>query len=956
MAMLVQCPNPACKASCSVAEANSSGPVRCPKCLKPFMVKPTFEGQKDDTKKGKPSPNANPFPVLPAEFGRYRVLRLLGRGGMGAVYLAQDSQLGRQVALKVPFFDASESPRRVERFVREARSAAVLQHPNICTVFDAGQIDGRPFITMAYIAGTPLEEEIDPDVPMPQARAAEIARKIAVALEHAHRKGTVHRDLKPANVMMAAGGEPVVMDFGLAKRVADADPNEAKLTRDGGLLGTPSYMAPEQVKGEVSAIGPATDVYALGVMLFEMLTGRTPYTGAMGVVIGRILTSPVPPVKEFRPDVDSRLDAVCRKALAKSPADRFPSMAEFAEALGRYLKAPVSPRSDLISWPLSQDYNEAIQSPASNFADPDLQRGEAAANALGLPMPYSGNFADVYQVRCPDGKSWAVKCFTRQAAGLRERYQEISAHLKQANLPFSVDFSYLEKGIRVAGTWYPVLKMQWVEGLTLNQFVGQNLEKPAMLEALLQLWAPWASICVQRRSATAISNMATSFWSGRDAQLAGAEADRLRRHVGAGLGGEQVRGSGARQLPAPASAARRDVQPGGGPLPAAAGGHGDAGAEGRQGAVGEVQQRRKHAVQGVGPGGAGAIGTVPGVGVASRPRPGHVGGAGACGVEGEPGVGRAAGRRDAGREGAPSRPAPKSAGAPASTSIPRAAPVAAVATAAALPSEQMAFAFDGGAPGLAAPASSTRPRRKAAKAKSGGVPRKVWIGGAAAAVVLIGLAGLAVLWAAGVFKVKTADGILVVQVNEPNAEVFVDGDRVTVSWNDGGTKAEIHVKPGTRKVEVKKDGFSVDGKELTFKDGDREVFTARLLPEPRVAKADQPPEKPSPPDAPPEKSPPPPDTEKPDAPPVAGAANDDKGFVSLFNGKDLTGWSVEMGDAQQWTVDGDAIVGQSGDANTRTHLLTNKEYADFTLRLVFMVDLESHGGIDLRALSGSKCR
>ena len=333
MPMLVQCPNPACKASCSVAESVGDRPVRCPKCLKPFLVKPTVDGQKRDTNNGPPASNANPFPVLPAEFGRYRILKLLGRGGMGAVYLAQDSQLGRQVALKVPFFGGSESPQRAERFVREARSAAVLQHPNICTVFDAGQIDGRPFITMAYIAGTPLEQEIDPDAPMPQLRAAEIVRKIALALEHAHGKGIVHRDLKPANVMMAADGEPVVMDFGLAKRVADVDPNEAKLTRLGGLLGTPSYMSPEQVKGESSAVGPATDVYALGVMLFEMLTGEAPYTGALAVVIGRILTAPVPPVQEFRPDVDVRLDAICRKAMAKKPADRFPSMAEFADAL-----------------------------------------------------------------------------------------------------------------------------------------------------------------------------------------------------------------------------------------------------------------------------------------------------------------------------------------------------------------------------------------------------------------------------------------------------------------------------------------------------------------------------------------------------------------------------------------------------------------------------------------------
>ena len=342
MAMLVQCPNPACKASCSVAEANSGGPVRCPKCDKPFVVKPTVDAQKGDTNKHPPSSNVNPFPVLPAEFGRYRILKLLGRGGMGAVYLAQDTQLGRQVALKVPFIDASASPQRAERFVREARSAAVLQHPNICTVFDAGQIDGRPFITMAYIAGTPLEDEIDPEAPMPQLRAAEIVRKIALALEHAHRRGIVHRDLKPANVMMAAGDEPVVMDFGLAKRIADADPNQAKLTHFGTLLGTASYMSPEQVKGDVSAVGPATDVYSLGVMLFEMLTGKTPYTGAFSVVAGQILTAPVPPVQEFRPDVHSRLDAVCRKAMAKEPADRYASMAEYADALGKYLKAPVA--------------------------------------------------------------------------------------------------------------------------------------------------------------------------------------------------------------------------------------------------------------------------------------------------------------------------------------------------------------------------------------------------------------------------------------------------------------------------------------------------------------------------------------------------------------------------------------------------------------------------------------
>ena len=140
-----------------------------------------------------------------------------------------------------------------------------------------------------------------------------------------------------------------------------------------------------------------------------------------------------------------------------------------------------------MNWPLSQEYNEAIQSPADNFADPDLRRGAAVVNVLGLPMPCTGNFADVYQVRCPDGSRWAVKCFTRETPGLRDRYEAISQHLRKVNLPFAVDFTYLERGILVAGEWYPVLKMTWVEGLTLNQFVARAADKPATLDSLLRM-------------------------------------------------------------------------------------------------------------------------------------------------------------------------------------------------------------------------------------------------------------------------------------------------------------------------------------------------------------------------------------------------------------------------------------------------------------------------------------
>lgn len=138
-------------------------------------------------------------------------------------------------------------------------------------------------------------------------------------------------------------------------------------------------------------------------------------------------------------------------------------------------------------WPMSQDYNEAVQNPAACFADPDLQRAEAVCNALGLPVPCSGNFADVYQLRAHD-RRWAVKCFTRQIPGLKERYVEVSAHLAQVRLPFLVAFQFLEQGTRVRGLWYPALKMDWVEGLALNAFVRGHLDQPPALEALGQLW------------------------------------------------------------------------------------------------------------------------------------------------------------------------------------------------------------------------------------------------------------------------------------------------------------------------------------------------------------------------------------------------------------------------------------------------------------------------------------
>jgi predicted Ser/Thr protein kinase len=182
---------------------------------------------------------ATHFPEgLPASFGRYRVLKLLGKGGMGAVYLAQDTQLDRPVALKMPHFDSGDGPQVLERFFREARAAATLQHANICPLHDVGQIDGTPYLTIAYIEGKSLAA-FAASRPLTSRQSALLVRKLALALQEAHKRGVIHRDLKPENVMIDRRGEPIIMDFGLARRTRGQD---TRLTQQGSLLGTPAYF------------------------------------------------------------------------------------------------------------------------------------------------------------------------------------------------------------------------------------------------------------------------------------------------------------------------------------------------------------------------------------------------------------------------------------------------------------------------------------------------------------------------------------------------------------------------------------------------------------------------------------------------------------------------------------------------------------------------------------------
>jgi serine/threonine protein kinase len=275
---------------------------------------------------------------LSEQFGRYRILGVLGKGGMGTVYLAEDTQLDRKVALKVPRFCADDPDAGV-RFLREGRAAAALEHPNICPVFDSGEIDGVRYLAMACIEGQTLAETARATRYGVRAAAA-LVRKLALVLAEAHDRGLVHRDLKPSNVMINQRDEPVIMDFGLARRLGT---DEARLTREGSLLGTPSYMAPEQIDGDLDALGPACDIYSLGVILYELLAGQVPFRGTLTSVLRQIATEPPRPVTALRPDAGPVLEEICRRAMAKRPGDRFASMRRFATALQDYLKEPARP-------------------------------------------------------------------------------------------------------------------------------------------------------------------------------------------------------------------------------------------------------------------------------------------------------------------------------------------------------------------------------------------------------------------------------------------------------------------------------------------------------------------------------------------------------------------------------------------------------------------------------------
>ncbi len=271
-------------------------------------------------------------PGRPSHIGGYELLGELGRGGMGVVYQARQIQLNRTVALKMVLTGVHADPEHLARFRLEAEAVARLQHPNIVQIYEVGEHDGQPFFSLEFVEGGSLERQLD-GTPQPALKSAQLVEQLARAMHAAHERGIIHRDLKPANVLLMRDGTPKLTDFGLAKLV-DAQQGQ---TQTGDIMGTPSYMSPEQAAGRTREIGPATDIYALGTILYDLLTGRPPFQGTSILETLEQVRSqePVPPSR-FQLKLPRDLETICLKCLQKDVPRRYATARDLAEDLRRF--------------------------------------------------------------------------------------------------------------------------------------------------------------------------------------------------------------------------------------------------------------------------------------------------------------------------------------------------------------------------------------------------------------------------------------------------------------------------------------------------------------------------------------------------------------------------------------------------------------------------------------------
>lgn len=331
------------------------------------------------------SPNVAPTPAvsqnsahaMPFMLGRYEVIAELGAGAMGTVYQGRDTVLDRDVAIKVPKLEnADVRSQMLQRFYREARAVARLNHPSICPIYDVGEIDGKVFIAMGFVKGSVLDRVVGKGRFLRPREAARLIQKICLAMQHAHDHQVVHRDLKSGNIMIDSDGLPVLLDFGLAML---RDEKDSGITHQGQILGSPAYMSPEQVNGR--SVDHRSDIFSLGVIFYEAMTGKRPYRGTMTQVLLGIVQGRCDAPDALNDDIPAELSELCLKMMATSPQKRFQSMGECHAALAQYLARTSSGASGSISLSSagSISQNKAGDTSAGRWSDEPMSGDSPAA-------------------------------------------------------------------------------------------------------------------------------------------------------------------------------------------------------------------------------------------------------------------------------------------------------------------------------------------------------------------------------------------------------------------------------------------------------------------------------------------------------------------------------------------------------------------------------------------------